>query len=83
MSRFAKTASQRLLAGGLSAALLCAGAALSPAQEEARTKAGPPDLSAGDAGWVTIGTDWIAVPGSPPPHSGRGTARVAPPPKAA
>jgi hypothetical protein len=67
MSRFAQIASQRLLAGGLSAALLCAGVALSPAQEAGKTNAGRPDFSAGDAGWATIGTDWIAMPGSPPP----------------
>jgi len=40
--------------------------AASTAQAQVATKA-PPDFSAGNAGWVTIGTDWIALPGSPPP----------------
>ena len=62
MSRYANTS--RLIAGGLSASLLCA-ATLAPAQDAGRAK--PPDFSAGNAGWVTIGTDWIAMPGSPPP----------------
>jgi len=58
MSRYAKW----LIAGGLG--LVCA-TTLAPAQDAARAK--PPDFSAGNAGWVTIGTDWIAMPGSPPP----------------
>jgi hypothetical protein len=60
MSRYANTS--RLIAGGLG--LVCA-ATLAPAQDAGRAK--PPDFSAGNAGWVTIGTDWIAMPGSPPP----------------
>ena len=40
--------------------------AASTAQAQVATKA-PPDFSAGNAGWVTIGTDWIALPGGPPP----------------
>ena len=40
--------------------------AASTAQAQVATKA-PPDFSAGNAGWVTIGTDWVALPGSPPP----------------
>jgi hypothetical protein len=62
-----KTASQRLLAGGVSGCLLCGGAALAVAQQAPGAKAGPPDFSAGNAGWATIGTDWTALPGSPPP----------------
>jgi hypothetical protein len=58
MSEFAKVASLRLLGA---AGLLCAGAAI--AQDKAR----PPDFSAGNAGWVTIGVDWTAVPGGPQP----------------
>ena len=26
-----------------------------------------PDFSSNNTGWVSIGTDWVAVPGSPPP----------------
>ena len=62
MSRYAKTTS-RLIAGGLG--LLYAGVTLAPAQDAGKAK--PPDFSAGNAGWATIGTDWIAMPGSPPP----------------
>jgi hypothetical protein len=62
-----KSTSPHLL--GILAALLCAGGLISPAsaQGAAKESAGPPDFSAGNAGWVTIGTDWTAVPGSPPP----------------
>jgi hypothetical protein len=80
MSRFAQaapktashaTASRGLLAGGVWAGLLCAAAALSPtpAQEAAPAKATPPDLSSGDTGWISMGGEWIAKPGSPPPVS--------------
>jgi hypothetical protein len=55
MSRYANTTS-RLIAGG---GLLFATTALAPAQDAGRAK--PPDFSAGNAGWVTIGTDWIAM----------------------
>jgi hypothetical protein len=65
MSSYAKSASPRLIATGLSVGLLCATTALSPAQDAG--KAGRPDFSGGNAGWVTIGTDWTPVPGSPPP----------------
>ncbi len=70
MTKVAKTAPQQLLAAML-AGFLCAGAVTSSASAQvvAKENAGPPDLSAGNAGWVTIGTDWTAVPGSPPPVS--------------
>jgi hypothetical protein len=57
MSQLAST--RPLLAAGM-AAFLCTGAA--PAQN-----ATPPDFSAGNAGWVSIGTDYVAVPGGPNP----------------
>ena len=65
MSEFVRNAPQRLFA----ALLFVAGIAITPApaQVAPMEKAGPPDFSAGHAGWVTIGTDWIALPGSPPP----------------
>ena len=58
----------RQLPAVLLAGLLGAGAAFAPAlaQVTAKESAGPPDFATGDAGWVTIGTDWIALPGSPP-----------------
>jgi hypothetical protein len=60
MSRFAsKPAFEHLLAG-MAVGFLCIGAA--PAQN-----ATPPDFSAGNAGWVSIGTDYVAVPGGPKP----------------
>ena len=63
MPKAIRSPSQRGLVA-LTAGLL-AGAA-STAQAQVATKA-PPDFSAGNAGWVTIGTDWIALPGGPPP----------------
>jgi hypothetical protein len=68
MLEFARSASQRSLAAIL-AGFLGAGAAIAPAlaQVTAKESAGPPDFSTGDAGWVTVGTDWTAVPGSPRP----------------
>jgi hypothetical protein len=60
MSRFAsKPAFEHLLAG-MAVGFFCIGAA--PAQN-----ATPPDFSAGNAGWVSIGTDYVAVPGGPKP----------------
>jgi hypothetical protein len=46
------------------AGFLCAGAAHVPALGQ---KAASPDFSANNTGWVAIGTDWTAMPGSPPP----------------
>ena len=37
------------------------------AQGTASPKAAPPDLSSGDTGWISVGGEWIAKPGSPPP----------------
>src|SRR4029077_18453863 len=54
MLKHCRTASLALLAG---ASLLVQGAA---AQNAA------PDFSSANAGWVSIGTDWLATPGSPP-----------------
>ncbi len=68
MSRVTRTASRQWLTavlGGLLAAGTVASSA--PAQPVAKDNARPPDFSAGNAGWVTIGTEWTAVPGSPPP----------------
>jgi hypothetical protein len=57
----------RLLAA-LAAVLLCAGAAAAPAAAQATTEnAGVPDFSSGNTSWVTMGTDWTAVPGAPRP----------------
>jgi hypothetical protein len=68
MLKLARSKSRQLPAAVL-AALLGAGAAFAPAlaQVTAKESAGPPDFTTGNAGWVTIGTDWIALPGSPPP----------------
>ena len=65
MSEFVRSAPQQLLA----ALLFGTGIAITPAPAQVAVKenAGPPDFSAGHAGWVSIGTDWIASPGSPPP----------------
>src|SRR5262249_22940843 len=47
----------------LLAAVLCVGAPLSVALAQG----GPPDFSGSNIGWRSIGTDWTAMPGSPPP----------------
>ncbi len=49
-----------LLCGGVAAALICAGVAFGQG-------AGRPDFSVNNAGWVSIGTDYVAVPGGPQP----------------
>jgi hypothetical protein len=67
MSALAKTAS--LVAAGMLAGLFGNGALLLPAlaQDGAKSNARVPDFSSNNAGWVSIGTDWVAVPGGPPP----------------
>jgi hypothetical protein len=54
MSRYSRTAV--LLAG-----LMCLGIAPGLPQQ------GRPDFSADNAGWVSVGGEWIPMPGSPPP----------------
>jgi hypothetical protein len=52
----------------LLAGVLSIGAALSHVQAQTTTKEPvTPDFSSGDAGWITVGTEWTALPGSPPP----------------
>jgi hypothetical protein len=53
--------SRHSLTAGLLAGLICAGIAPAPAQQ------GPPDFSANNAGWVSVGGEWTPLPGSPPP----------------
>jgi len=60
MSRFASKPAFKHLLAGMAVGVRCVGAA--PAQN-----ATPPDFSAGNAGWVSIGTDYVAVPGGPKP----------------
>jgi hypothetical protein len=54
-------ASRHSLAAGLLAGLVCAGAAPALAQGS------PPNFSANNTGWVSVGGEWIPLPGSPPP----------------
>ena len=54
-------ASRHSLAAGLLAGLVCAGASPALAQGS------PPDFSANNAGWVSVGGEWIPLPGSPSP----------------
>jgi hypothetical protein len=49
------------IAAGLLACLMCAGAAPALAQQ------GPPDFSASNVGWISVGGEWTPLPGSPPP----------------
>jgi hypothetical protein len=64
MVDIAKVAARRWLAGSV-LALAGAGMALVPAFAQDRAKV--PDLSSNNTGWVSIGTNWIAAPDSPPP----------------
>src|SRR5205823_13882873 len=54
-------ASRHSLAAGLLAGLVCAGATPALAQGS------PPEFSANNVGWVSVGGEWIPLPGSPPP----------------
>jgi hypothetical protein len=59
-----------LLVGGVLAGPLCAGAAAAqntPKAQDSPTKAPPLDLSSSDTGWISMGGEWIAKPGTPPP----------------
>jgi hypothetical protein len=49
------------LTAGLLAGLVCAGVV------PALTQQSPPDFSAYNVGWVSVGGEWIPLPGSPPP----------------
>jgi hypothetical protein len=55
--------------------LLLTGAWHSPALAQ---KAAPPDFSSNNTGWRSIGTDWTAMPGSPPPVTQDPTHRYVP-----
>src|SRR6266850_151543 len=72
MSAFASNtvSRMRVLAGGLLAGLLCVGAALWPAPTAAQgtAKTGVPDFApASNVGWLSAGTEWIALPTGPRP----------------
>ncbi len=51
----------KYLLGGIAAGVVCSGAAL------ALNAGPPPDFSGGNTGWVSIGTDYVAMPGGPKP----------------
>jgi len=53
--------SRHALTAGLLAGLMCAAAAPALPQQS------PPDFSASNAGWVSVGGEWTPLPGSPPP----------------
>ena len=69
MSRLAKTASPRLVAASVLTGVIGHGALLLPALAQDGAKSNPslPDFSSNNTGWVSIGTDWVAVPGAPAP----------------
>jgi hypothetical protein len=54
----------RSLASFVLTLLVSAGAAQAPALVQ---KGAPPDFSSNNTAWVSIGTDWTAMPGSPSP----------------
>ena len=53
--------SRHALTAGLLAGLMCAGVAPALVQQS------PPDFSASNVGWVSVGGEWTPLPGSPPP----------------
>jgi hypothetical protein len=59
------TLREKFLAGGVLTALVCAALAaqVSVQQVAAQQRASPPDFSANQAGWVTMGGDLLPVPG--------------------
>jgi hypothetical protein len=61
MSEQLENASRQSLAAGLLIAVACAGAAPALAQTS------PPAFSASNVGWIAVGTEWTAMPGSPQP----------------
>src|ERR1700704_6142239 len=64
MSQFAGTASRALLVGGL---LLLSGT-LSPARAQSAADAGRPDFAPNSSvGWISSGTEFIALPTGPHP----------------
>ena len=71
-----QTAPRILLVGGVVGGMLCASVAISPASaqnapkaQDSPTNAPPLDLSSNDTGWISVGSEWIAKPGTPPPVS--------------
>lgn len=50
-----------LLSGVLLSGLACGWIAIAPAQQA------PPDFSANNAGWISVGGEWTPLPDSPPP----------------
>jgi len=61
MSKQLGKTSRHPLTAGLLAGLLCAGIAPVLAQQ------GPPNFSASNMGWVSVGGEWTRAPDSPPP----------------
>ena len=61
MSKQLGKTSQHSLTAGLLAGLICAGVGPALAQGS------PPNFSANNVGWVSVGGEWIPLPGSPPP----------------
>src|ERR1700676_1052701 len=61
MSEHLETNPRHSLTAGLLAGLMCAGIA------PALTQQGPPDFSAVNVGWISVGGEWTPLPGSPPP----------------
>jgi hypothetical protein len=64
MPKFAEAAVRRPYAVVVWTGFALAGVALASAQAQAPAKI--PDFSSNDTGWVSIGTNWVAMPGSPP-----------------
>jgi len=52
---------RRAFTASLVAVLMCAGVVPAAVQQS------PPDFSANNAGWISVGGEWTPLPGSPPP----------------
>jgi hypothetical protein len=67
MPKFAEAAARRPCAVVAAAGLFLTGFAALSAHAQSAARSNIPDFSSNDTGWISIGTNWVAVPGSPPP----------------
>jgi len=72
MSEQLRSACRYSLTASLLAGAICVGAA------PALTQQGPPDFSTNNAGWVSVGGEWIPLPDSPRPVTQDPTYRYVP-----
>src|SRR5713226_8156182 len=61
MPRHLENKPRPAITASLIAGLMCAGLVPAVAQQS------PPDFSASNVGWISVGGEWTPLPGSPPP----------------